>query len=432
MTVALVLAISMSAGGQVSQVAAVPAPAGQPAPAADVDSRWVPWLGCWRPDVPTIGGDARVCFVPGERGAVRRLTIADGQVVAEEQVVAGGGARPVEDRDCRGTEAARWLGAKPRLVRESALTCGKDAPRTVTGLSFLVRASVWAEAQAVDADGTRRVRLQRFRRAADQQLPGAVAAPRMAGRPAAPAAGADPYAWTIDDVIETSGQVPPEVLQAALSELNAPFPLSAKALVALDEAGVPASVIDLMVALSNPRKFVVHRADGTSPEWSDALAAWPGFEESLFDAIRYAGYMVPGLYDPLYGYWDYWGACAGPWSYWGSCAGHGSYYSGYPGGYWDWGGGGGGWVEVSPPPAAGGGGEPRQHGRVVKGLGYTQVDVRRERSVVQGGSGSGETVSGGSGSSGSGSSASPSGYSSGSSGGGGAERTAQPRGPGGV
>ena len=66
--------------------------------------------------------------------------------------------------------------------------------------------------------------------------------------------------WSIEDVIEASGKLPAEAVQAALSEVHHGFDMNKKTLVALDEGGVDESVIDLMVALTYPKRFVVERA----------------------------------------------------------------------------------------------------------------------------------------------------------------------------
>lgn len=412
MTIAFLMALSVSAA---APQAAPPRAAA--AVEVNVDARWAPWLGCWRLEGPTAQAGTRVCLVPGGAG-VRRVTIADGTIVEEQVIVPDGTARPLQSTDCQGKETAQWLSRESRLVRSAELSCGSDGSHTVAGVAFLVRGPVWIDAQTVDKAGKRGVRIQRFRRAADQQLPaGVVSSPAARQLPSSSASTDVP--WTVDDVIEASGKLPPEVLQAALSESNTGFPLSGKALIRLADAGVSEDIIDLMVALSNPKRFQVHRADGTAPGWAETYEGWPGLEDSFSITMRYAGMAFPGFYDPL----GYWADCG----FFGSCGG---FYPYYDYAYW----GGGGWVEVDPGPpvGGGGGGAPQSHGKVINGLGYTQVSVRPDPAVARIGSGgsggsSGSSSSGSSGTSGS-SGASPGGYSSG--GGGGGERTAVPRGPG--
>jgi hypothetical protein len=214
--------------------------------------------------------------------------------------------------------------------------------------------------------------------------------------------------WTIDEVKEASQRTAPEVLQAAIVEVGGKHPLSAKRLVELDEAGVPGPVIDVMVALSFPEKFVVEQPSGSSY----GGGGWGGFGGTLDPWLISSDLAWLGMYAP-FGY---------------------QYY-----GYYDprYGAGWGNWVGVTPPIATTPTDTP--DGRVVNGLGYTRVRPRDPEPRVAGGSGdrsgSGDSGRGSSGSGSSGGSGVTSGgYTSGGSSGdsgGGSGRTAVPRPPGG-
>lgn len=270
MNTALVLALSIAA----APTQAAPAPVAAAAETT-VDARWTPWLGCWRAEGPTTQAGVRVCLVPGNAG-VRRLTIADGAVIDEQVIVPDGVARPLQSTDCQGKETAQWLKRESRLVRSAEISCGADGTHNVTGVAFFVRGPVWVEAQTVDKAGKRGVRLQRYRRAADQQLPAGITWPAGARQLPPTQAASNDSPWTVDDVIEASGKLPAEVLQAALSESGTGFPLSGKALGRLADAGVSESIINLMVALSNPKRFQVHRADGSAPAGGAPTRGGPG------------------------------------------------------------------------------------------------------------------------------------------------------------
>jgi hypothetical protein len=202
------------------------------------------------------------------------------------------------------------------------------------------------------------------------------------------------------------------VLQAALIEVGAKLPLSAKRLVELDEAEVPGPVIDVMVALSFPEKFVIEPPGGSNYSgyggygggFGGTLDPWLVASElawlSLYSPF---GYQYYGYYDPRYG----------------------------PG----W----GNWVGVVPP-VDGGSAVDDPNGRVINGLGYTRVRPRDPEPRVGGGvvdrsgsSGGRDGGSNGSGGSGGGSGVTSGGYTSGGGGGAssGSGRTAVPRPPGG-
>jgi hypothetical protein len=158
-------------------------------------------------------------------------------------------------------------------------------------------------------------------------------------------------ALTIDDVVEASRDVSPSTLEAAILESRSRFPLSGRTLVALSEQGVPASVTDLMVAVTFPEEFRVARMQ-------------PDDRVALFDSY------------PYYGGWNGfspWGSFYDPYfysPYFYSPFGY-SYLGAYPRTIIVTGVGGG-----VGGGAGGGGDEGGRSGRVVNGLGYTRVESR--------------------------------------------------------
>ena len=215
---------------------------------------------------------------------------------------------------------------------------------------------------------------------------------------------------TIADVKEASQKVAPEAIQAALVELKTGFDLNGKRLVELEDSGVPRGVIDLMVALSFPKRFVVERPTGhqSGGSWWTPMGYddfWPYFATPYFYSPLYSAYYAPFGYR----YWGYFDPY---------------YYSGP------------GYVVLDPGNGPGNQTpQPSGDGRVVDGHGYTRVRRTDPEPVIprtgRNGDGSSTASSGQSTNSGSSSNggASSSGYSSGGSSGSG-DRTAQPRPPG--
>src|SRR4030095_14414455 len=169
---------------------------------------------------------------------------------------------------------------------------------------------------------------------------------------------------TLDDVKEASAKVSPRALEAALVETRASFNLSSKRLLELQAAGVPASVVDLMVALSYPDRFVVERTASVdrarAPIIDDPFMLGWAFGYPIWSDVY-------GLYSPLYGAFSpyYYSPFAYPYY-----RGYNPYYYGYYGGY----------DAVDPGGGGGGGGvipdQPSGRGRVVDGQGYTRVRPR--------------------------------------------------------
>jgi hypothetical protein len=66
-------------------------------------------------------------------------TLVGDQPTTEESVIADGASHPVRDGECLGSEQAEWSRDGQRLFRRADVTCGKSAPRRVSGLAFLTR-----------------------------------------------------------------------------------------------------------------------------------------------------------------------------------------------------------------------------------------------------------------------------------------------------
>ena len=387
---------------------AVPVSAQQAAPAAPGDPRWAPWWGCWQLVTETVqdpetiadaaaalgqrrgNAGALVCVTPAANSGATMTTLVNDLPVLTETVVADGSRQTLTEPDCQGWHRAEWSTLGARLFAEAEITCANQPTRSVSGLTLMMAGPSWLDVQVIASEGRKSLRVRRYSRAASQKHAGIpLSSPRQAD--AMPLG----LRLSIPDVIEANGNVVPEALQAALVEVKRGFDLNRKRLLELDEAGVPDSIVDLMVALSFPKRFVVERntSGGGGGYWgtSGFDSMWPYYSDPFFYTSYYApfGYRYWGYYDPFY--------FQGP-----------------------------GFVVVDPnatPTQASG------DGRVVDGRGYTRVR-RSEPEGVNGRANGGETSSAGSDSGSSGSSSggvSSSGY---SGGGGGGERTAQPRPPG--
>lgn len=359
------------------------------------DARFAGWLGCWRLDEDLAGTGARMCVTP-DKGGVRLQTIVGTNKGIDELVIADGVSRPITDPECKGNEQAEWSKDNGRVFRTTNVTCGKDPARTIKTVTFMAPGPALVHVQHVIGDSaTASVRVQRYRRAANQKLADGSTAPQPDNGAALRTTA---ERWTVDDVIEASDKLPVAALQAALTELRHGFDLNKKTLIALDNGGVNESVIDLMVALTYPKRFVVERASGgAAPIGVSTGAGW-------FDPFLSAEYAAPlmNCYTPYgYGYRSYYSMC-GP-GYYGA---FGYNYYGYPySGYYP----GGGWVVITPP-IVGPPVTPQPEGRVVNGHGYTQIRDRQPEPAPRiNGSSNGGGWGGGGGAATSG------GYSSGSS-----------------
>lgn len=317
------------------------------------DPRWQAWLGCWEPaDAPASvergASDAPVlCVLPAADGsAVEMATVIDGKIV-DRQRVETVEQRPSSREGCTGWESVTWSPDGRRVYRHAEHTCAGDLQRRSTGLMAILPTGEWLDVQGVSAGGYTDVRVVRYREASNlETLPAELRTARQ-GREqsveAARIAAAAPL--TTADIIEASRRLDSEVVEAWLVEREQGFELDARKLVELADAGVPARVIDLMVALSYPEVFAINRDLRRGKFRPD-------------ENTRRPEQRRPGPVVDL-GWWDHPG-----WGYPGYGYGYGySYRYGY--GY-------AGYPIVIVPRGSGDDEASQSRARAVKGRGYTR------------------------------------------------------------
>lgn len=373
----------------------------QAAVSQDTDPRWLPWFGCWEP-ADGLAEGTMLCIRPvaGDVG-VEMLTVAAGEIVSQEMVRADGQELEMSREGCDGWERAEFSADAHRVYLRSEYTCEGDVQRTSSGL-FSMASTGWVDVNAVDVENDGVAWVQRYQLAS----PGLVEAAglgdigaewAMAVSTARRAASAP---LNVGDVIDATAHVDAKAVEAWLAERRQRFPLSADKLIRMADAGVPETVIDLVIAVSYPRTFSIDQ-DGQA----DALA----LDESQRRGFAYPRYFDPYYLSPFgYGY--------SPFGYGLSAFGYGYGYGYSPYGYYQ------GYrpitVVVDRRPRA-------SHGWVVNGRGYRSGGSSAGRASAGGGSYRvGATSSGGFRGS-----AKPRGGSSSSSRG--TARTAKPRGGGG-
>lgn len=325
---------------------------------ASAPSRWQGYLGCWTAaGMGESYGSAQfaapiVCITPtSSPTAVQLATISEGKVIATETIDANATAAPLDVKDCSGTKTARWSKDERRVFLESQMTCG-GSPSTATSILSITGRGEWIDVRGVSAAGNTNIRVARYR---DVGLPSSIPAEiasALRGNTnsvhAARVAAGSPY--NLLAVQEASYLADSSIVEAWLLERGERFNLKAEHLLALADGGVPAKVIDAMVAVSNPGHFQLARAEGGSTRDDDVSGRRQTVILDRYDPWGY-GYSRYG-YGSGYGYNDY---------------GYGGYNRGYGYGY-----GYGGPIVIVGPGNQGGTAAGRP--QVVKGRGYTQND----------------------------------------------------------
>jgi hypothetical protein len=288
--------------------------------AAPIDDAWLAFAGCWRAE-----GDSSqrsLCIVPDADG-VRMVTINDGKIESETRVVANGQPRTINQEGCSGTETARWSSDRQRVFLSAELNCGNNVTRKVSGMFAVLSGSQWASVQTVSTGGKTSVHKVRYVEAEPEALPSDVAQTfrdnRLA-RQTVRLGASSPL--DLADVKEAVSSMDTATVQGWLWTVNQEFDLNARDLVELADAGVPGSVIDVMIAVSNPKYFAVREERADDRTARDRRR--PGGTISCYDDYWYDPYN-PFSYRGGFGYRPGYGCGPGYYPGWGW---GGGYYGG--------------------------------------------------------------------------------------------------------
>ena len=305
--------------------------------AQEVDSRWVPWIGCWRAVDETAAAPV-LCVAPlsGEEG-IEMLTTLDGEVVSRESFFTDEQQHDVSREECEGWERSEFSDDSRRVYTRSELDCGAGIHRSASGVISMVSPFEWLDVRTVDVNGQGAPWVVRYRLAsrADFQAAGQADLVGPQGEETQMARTAAQIPIAPDDVIEAVGKVSAETVQLWIVERGEAFRLDATELIEMADSGVPPSVIDVVVAVSYPEKFMVNERAISERRPAEAQR---GDEGSALGYHRSLNAFHDPFYDPYsrYGYGSFYGSSFGYGPGYFGRFGYG--YGGY-GGRWAYGGG---------------------------------------------------------------------------------------------
>lgn len=326
------------------------------------DLRWTPWIGCWQTveGGETPASDDLLCVRPAP-GGVEMIEVVDGQSRSTRTLIADGQPRDATIGDCTAWSSLEFALDGHRLFTRGERACEMGPLGSSTGVIAMVAPREWIDVQASEANGRVLSWVRRFRPARVGLVEAAglshLVASSAVSRAAARVAAAAP---DVDDIIEASRTVQAEAVRAWVAELDDPFDLDSRSLLRLADAGVPSSVIDVMIAVSYPDRFALQR-DGDIDEIGYRTPQHGiGYSRRTFVVGRTGWYRDPFYYSPFgyrYGY-----GYSRPYRYW----------YGRPYGYYDQ----PGFLIVVPRE------DPERGARVVRGRGYTRGSGGTDRSAA--------------------------------------------------
>ncbi len=320
------------------------------ASAQSTDRRLLPWFGCWEPANGAESGDLLCVRPASQSSAAEVVRLAGNEIVSREVVWADGARHETERGDCSGWEEGTFSKDGRRLFLTSEHTCDSGT-EDGAGIMAIASPTEWLDIRTAGTGDDVMAWVQRYQLAGVEKTKAAgfedVLDAVRSSRTARMVAAAP---LDVDDVIEATGHAPHQAVEALLAERGDQLALSSGELVRLSDAGVPASTIDVAVAVSYPEVF--HVAQGEQPERAapdegDLDRRW-GQRGMWGTTIRTSTIPSTAM---AYGY-----------GY-----GLGGYYGGgYGGGYY------GGYGYVPTVIVVDRQSSDAQHGRFVAGRGYTR------------------------------------------------------------
>ena len=311
----------------------------------NMDTRWQRWIGSWRLVSDTVNQGAGseksgllIEIRPGSgKDSIIMKSCQDEKVLLEEEIMADGSRHPLADGKCPGWYRYSWSDNGKRLLFESQSGCSGESARIISGLSLMTGGREWMDIQLLKLDDRRSISIRKYElvaagsRSADEDPAANIGTSRFQ----------EDQGFSIDEIIELNREVDPEVLGAALVELNQPFAINSRTLRRMADSGIPPKLVDLMVALSYPDKFNV-LSNGIDPV--------------RISASRDLGMEIDQPYVWLpFGYWSIYG----PFSDWYWSPAFYRHYS-----YW--------WSDWNVWWGGNGNGRDRRGGRLVNGRGYSR------------------------------------------------------------
>ena len=262
---------------------------------------WVPFLGCWAP-VDSEDADTVLCFRADGEG-IELSTVVDGRSTSTDSVVADGVERTETIDGCTGSRSAAFSADGRRVFTRSRVACANQT-RSSSGVMAFIAPDAWVDARSIEIEGEAAAWLQEYRPVAPEWFDEhGIDDPAAADRSSVSAMrqwASEPIG--IDDVQEAVSRIATAAVEIWVAVQPTAFRLDGDAIVRLAESGMPASVIDIMVAVSYPDRFAL-TVRGTVTEREPEPPA----------AVRYSVRHRPVFRSPYFDPYFVWGSYGYDW-----------------------------------------------------------------------------------------------------------------------
>jgi hypothetical protein len=222
---------------------------------SEVDSRWLPFIGCW--EVLGAEGTPLVCVEPNPNNPASVILQGDGPNASmADTLYMDGVPRPVAPTGCSGTERTYLSEDERRFFTRGEYTCSDGTPQTGSGILAMIASDEWLDVRTLSDGVDEVVLVQRYVRATPSAVE-AASRRELAAAESQLARARASRAPGVDELIEAYEQAGARATNAWILEAGYDLRVTAGDLIALADAGVDESVIDAAVALSHPEEFAI-------------------------------------------------------------------------------------------------------------------------------------------------------------------------------
>ena len=218
--------------------------------------RWQAFLGCWISTDPGVANSV-LCFKPDGAG-VEVSTVVDGEPASTESLLADGREQTIQTEGCTGFRSVEFSLDGRRVFTRSRVACA-DETRSNSGVMAFVAPDRWVDVRSIEIGGEPVTWLLEYRPVDPEWFyEHGIQHPSVLDRQTVPAMrlrASQPIRTA--DVEEAASRIAPGAVEMWVAVQPSEFALDAAEIVRLADTGMPTSLIDVMVAVSYPDRFVV-------------------------------------------------------------------------------------------------------------------------------------------------------------------------------
>ena len=273
--------------------------------------RWQAFLGCWISTDPGVANSV-LCFKPDGAG-VEVSTVVDGEPASTESLLADGREQTIQTEGCTGFRSVEFSLDGRRVFTRSRVACA-DETRSNSGVMAFVAPDRWVDVRSIEIGGEPVTWLLEYRPVDPEWFyEHGIQHPSVLDRQTVPAMrlrASQPIRTA--DVEEAASRIAPGAVEMWVAVQPSEFALDAAEIVRLADTGMPTSLIDVMVAVSYPDRFVVS-LDGAAtiyePELEPSTVRFSVAPRGPYRSYFFDPYFISGPYRygryayPDYGYY---------------------------------------------------------------------------------------------------------------------------------